>query len=513
VDSDLSDMPYARGARFDPDKGCLPGTREKIIGEIIQWVNSPNAEIVPIFFLSGVAGYGKSAIAHAVARQFHALGRLGSSYCFDLADQANRRPGNLLSTIALDIADLDRQWKNSLCNVVKDNRSLRTTLSVTEQFKNFILEPAKALTTVGPILIVIDGLDESAKGPSRKALLEVLARVASDLPTNFRILITARPDRDIVKAFSDNKWVFCRHLDYINDNDKYSNERDVSLFIETTLSDIPSLESEWPNKHWCRMLLEGSDGLFQWASTACRAIKDGEGGLRETELLTRFCSLTRGLDGLYFEVLSHSFDPNNAVVMSRFKAVMGRILVTMEPLSVSAHSEMYCGSNDTELITQSMGSLLSGVNQDGAPVRALHSSFFDFLTDENRSKSYYVDASRQNWTLTLSTFRVMKELRFNICGLNTSHLRNSDYPDLPARIKKAIGPHLSYSCRFWSAHLVSAAHHPEILGEIWDFLHNRLLYWLEFLSLTKYVNIASSMLQAISEWNQVSQGLYIYEDI
>jgi hypothetical protein len=511
VESDLSDMPYARGARFDPDKGCLPGTRGKIIGEIIQWVNSPNADSVPrIFFLSGVAGYGKSAIAHAVARQFHGLGRLGSSYCFDRADQANRRPGNLLSTIALDIADLDRHWRNSLCNVVKDNRSLRTTLSVTEQFENFILEPAKTLTTVGPILIVIDGLDENAEEPSRKALLEVLGRVAADLPTNFRILITSRPERDIAKAFSDKKCVFCRNLDDIDDNDRYSNECDVSLFIETTLSGIPSLESKWPNKHWCHMLLKGSDGLFQWASTACRAIKDGEGGLRPTELLTSFCSSTRGLDGLYFEVLSQSFNPNNAMVMARFKEVMGRILVTKEPLSVSAHSEMYCGSDDAELvtlITQSMGSLLSGVNQADAPVRALHASFFEFLTDANRSKSYYVDASRQNWNLTLSTFRVMKKgLRFNICGLKTSHLRNSNVLDLPTRIKKAILPHLSYSCRFWSAHLVSTAYDAEILGELRDFLYNYLLYWLEFLSLAKYVNIASSMLRAISEWNQVSQG-------
>jgi hypothetical protein len=34
LDYDLGDMPYAKGVRFDPDKGCLPGTREAIIKEI-----------------------------------------------------------------------------------------------------------------------------------------------------------------------------------------------------------------------------------------------------------------------------------------------------------------------------------------------------------------------------------------------------------------------------------------------------------------------------------------------
>ncbi|KIM79211.1 hypothetical protein PILCRDRAFT_74639, partial [Piloderma croceum F 1598] len=508
VDFDLSDMPYANGARFDPDRGCLPGTRGKIIEEISQWINNSDSDAVPrIFFLSGVAGYGKSAIAHAVARQFDGIGRLGSSYCFDRADQTNRRPSNLLSTIALDIADLDHHWKKSLCNVVKGNRSLRTTLSATEQFKNFILEPAKALTTVGPILIVIDALDESAEKRSRKVLLEVLARMAASIPNNFRILITARPERDIVKAFSDNKYVFCKHLDNI---DKYSNDRDISLFIETTLSGIPGLELTWPNKSWCRMLLTASDGLFQWASTACRAIKGGEGGLRPAELLTRFCSLTHGLDGLYSEVLSQSFDTNNIMVMSRFKAVMGRVLVAKEPLSVSTHSELCCGVYDAELvvlITQSMGSLLSGVNQVDVPVRALHASFFDFLTDENRSKSYYVDPAPQSLGLTLSTFRIMtKQLRFNICDLKTSYLRNSDVPDLAANINTAIPPHLSYSCRFWSDHLVSTAYNTEIINELHNFFHNRLLYWLEVLSLTKHVNIASSMLQGVLKWHQNNNG-------
>ena len=402
-------MPYAEGARFDPDKGCMSTTRKEIIGEISEWVNSPNADKAPcIFFLSGVAGFGKSAIAHAVARQFDQLGRLGLSYCFDHADQANHRPSNLLSTIALDIADLDHQWKRSLGDVVKGSRSLRTTLSATEQFKNFILEPSKALTTIGPIVIVINALDESGAKSYHQTLLQVLAKRASDLPPNFQVLITAHPEADILNTFSDNLYIFCKHMDTI---EKSSNESNISLFIKNQLTDIPSLEIQWPQRRWCRMLLEGSDGLFQWASTACQAIKDSKGGVRPTELLTRFCSLEHGLDGLYSEVLGQTFDANNAMVMSRFKLVMGRILEVKEPLSVSAHSKLCYGDDDTDLvalIVQSMGSLLSGISQTDRPVRALHASFFDFLTDESQSKSYYVDASQQNVSLTLLTFRAMK---------------------------------------------------------------------------------------------------------
>jgi hypothetical protein len=507
MDFDLREMPYAKGARFDPDKGCLLGTRENIIEEIVQWVNSPNGDDTPrIFFLAGVAGSGKSAIAHAIAKLFDEQKRLGSSYCFNRADQVNCRPGNLLSTIALDIADIDLHWKTSLRNTVKGNRSLQTTLSATEQFRNFILEPAKVLTTVGPILVIIDGFDESAEPPSRRALLTVLSKDVSDLPSNFRFFITARPERDIVKAFSGKPHIFCK---YMNAIDELSNKADITLFIETQLSGIRSLELQWPNKNWCHMLTESSGGLFLWASMACRAIAEGTTGLQETELLIRFVSSVDGLDGLYLELLRRAFDEEDDTIVCRFKLVMGRILATKEPLSVSAHSELQGEGEPAklmELILPGLGSLLSGVDQQDILVRPLHASFFDFLTDPKRSKSYFVDLSEHARSLTLSSLRVMKSgLRFNICSLETSHCRNAEVIDLSARIKDSIPPHLSYGCRFWAHHLSATVHDSEILNELRDFLCHRLLYWLEVLSLIGKFNIVSGILLSVRDWNRVSQ--------
>ena len=113
------------------------------------------------------------------------------------------------------------------------------------------------------------------------------------------------------------------------------------------------------------MLLEKSDGLFQWTSMVCRAIKDGEGGILPTELLTRFYNLTNSLDELYLAVLKQSFHLDKAMVMIRFRSVMGRILAIEEPLSISSHSDMFWESDDAELVglvTQSMGALLRGVH-------------------------------------------------------------------------------------------------------------------------------------------------------
>ena len=478
-----------------------------IIKEIVQWVNSPNGDGVPrIFLLSGVAGSGKSAIAHTIAGLFHEQKRLGSSYCFIRADQANRRPDNLLSTITLNIADVDQHWKISLYNIVKGDRSLRTTVSATEQFTKFILEPAMALTTVGPILVVIDALDESAKGQSRKDLLDTLAERVSDLPSNFRILMTTRPEPDIVRAFENNRHTLCKYMDTINEA---SNTADITLFVEKHLSDVSSLEEKWPNKRWCQMLVESSEGLFQWASTACRAIKDPEGMIPETERLSSFVKPSaRGLDALYSEALLQVFHGRDDDAVSRCKSVMGWILAMKEPLSISAHSALR-GDKLVELILPKLGSFFSGVNRQDIPIRPLHASFFEFLTNKNRStEAYYVDPSQQNRSLALSSLRVMKYgLRFNIAGLETSHCRNADVPDLATRIQETIPPPLSYACRFWADHLGATAYDTNILNEVKDFLHYRLLYWLEVLSLIKKVNIASGMLLSVVRWNQVRQNV------
>src|SRR5436189_2214521 len=100
-------MPYAAGAKFNSEKECLPGTRTKIINDITDWVNNPEAPRMCL--LTGVAGSGKSSIANTLAHLFDELGRLGSSFCFDRSHAAERRPDNVFSTIARDLADLDPQ--------------------------------------------------------------------------------------------------------------------------------------------------------------------------------------------------------------------------------------------------------------------------------------------------------------------------------------------------------------------------------------------------------------------
>ena len=74
-------------------------------------------------------------------------------------------------------------------------------------------------------------------------------------------------------------------------------------------------------------------------------------------------------------------------------------------------------------------------------------------------------------------------LRFNICDLTSSFVRNDAVPDLTERIESCIPSHLEYACAYWSHHLCEAPYSPELLIKLSDFAYSRLLFWFEVLSL------------------------------
>jgi hypothetical protein len=503
----LNDIPYARGARYDVDKGCLPGTRRDLIEEIMDWVNSDALDVPRVLLLSGMAGVGKSAIAHSLAQLFDGLGRLGSSYCFDRANQAERRPDNLFSTIARDLAELDPGWKSTLCQVIRGKSALRNTRAPREQFEKFILGPARGLTSIGPILIVIDALDECGDEESRQVILGILANKAADLPSNFRILVTARAERDIMDALGGRPSIISKLMNTVNTT---STTHDIFCFMQTRLGDISDLERKWSNNEWCRLLVERSEGVFQWASTACRFIRgDGESGLDPVEQMDILLSShLNGLDQLYTGILTQKFKTENATRMRRFKSVLGTILMARAPLSRSSLKNLSFGEdshNAVGLIIQPLGSLLSGITDDNLPIRPLHTSVRDFLTDEDRAGIFYINVSAHHQNFVSSCFRVMTtELRFNICGIKTSYMRNDELKSHHLLDESAITAHLSYACRFWTDHLLSTTFDKDISDQVREFLHTWLLYWLEVLSVMKAINIAPKALQLIAEWSKVT---------
>jgi AAA ATPase domain len=506
----IRDLPYKGGWRFGDEKRCLEGTREDFLSHIVQWVENPNSKCGLV--LLGQAGTGKSSIAHEVARRFHNR-CLGSYFAFLRRENPKYDAYQLFTTLARDLSDQHPTFKRALGKVIKDNSALRGSRDYRTLFEHLLLEPLSTLSLPGPILIVIDALDESGDTNSKFGLHTFLAQHLVDLPSNFRVLVTSRPEDGIEPAFINASSV---ETLYMNDVKLASKtEQDISVYLQKELP--PDVFKEHGIK-----LAKASEGLFQWAAVASGFINGGPASLglgmkkRVQHLLGQPRSLNGEglLDNLYEEVLKEYFRTDGA--QSLFRSIMGQLFAASEPLSIESlialrrHAPVDDPEDSEPVvgILRHLGSLLSNVTSfdQTHPIVPLHTSFRDFLTNKT-SNVFYVDLADAHHQLAHACLGLMLgDLKFNICKLESSFLANSDVPDMDSRLARYISPALSYACIFWSIHLEHVAFKHDLFVKLQSLLETKFLFWLEVLSLKSRVGLALPALSSLSIWLQREVG-------
>src|ERR1700761_5025177 len=267
LNAKIREIPYGTGPRFMPEKGCLPGTRTAFLDFITNWVNDPGSERTLVLF--GQAGTGKSSIAHEISRRFNEMHRLTSSFIFLRKEQSKHEAYHLFTTLARDLSDRYPSFKSALGRVVKDNSSLRVgTRDYETLFQSLILEPLRDLHIVGPILVVVDALDESGNATGRTGLHTFLAKNLFRLPSNFRVLITSRPEDGIERALVGAPSVRIRHM------------TDAELAATTHDDILVYLKERLPPdefRNYGDGLAVKAEGLFQWAAVASQFIRHPPG--------------------------------------------------------------------------------------------------------------------------------------------------------------------------------------------------------------------------------------------
>ncbi|KAI0346188.1 WD40 repeat-like protein [Trametopsis cervina] len=514
----LDDMRYAEGAGCVPEKRCLEGTRirllDSISGDLHGAITEKSQGSERILLLTGVAGSGKSAVAHEIAHRFKSLHRLGASFCFSASHQAERSVDRFLSTIARSFAEVDSGWRNALVETIKSDKDLRTTRSPRQQLEEFILKPAQKLQFVGPIIVVIDALDEVAD-EERKPLLDCLSRLATDttLPDNIRFFITSRPDPTILNVLYGKAHI--QHMDILSANA----EGDIHRFIEHELLATPlDAEEDTIRSEWVPYLVEQAENSFQWAYTSCEFIKSDIPGLSaEERYLMLRTQQYRGLESLYEAIMNKVITAGNVLKDEAFELelreklcrVLGLIVTAYEPLPWSAWVDLLGGNSEdvktAGKILPYLGPLFRGVSvsdrENNRSIQPAHTSLRDYLTEGARNQRFRVDTLAAHVKLVNACLRTMEtQLRFNICGLETSHRANKDVLDLPQRIQQNISPALLYGCRFWNSHLTAAPHKQFPLDALFSFLKQRLLFWLEAMSLLRMVGFASEGIKEVRKW-------------
>jgi hypothetical protein len=487
---------------------CMDGTRQDIFARIDAWAADPGAP--NILWIKGYPGIGKSAIASSLVERLRLSRRLGSSFFFRRERSAIMTPNALWRVIAYDLARQYTSIRRHLAAALEADETIINAVNINKLFRQLIQEPLMASKEI-PVdrlpIIVIDALDEcggldGSHSDDRKNLMKTLESW-SRLLGGYKLVVTSRGEHDVERLFSTTS--HCLIEICAGEVVASQSSGDVRAFFEDQFRQIAAqytrfLPADWPGSETILDLTTRAAGLFIWAKTVVRFVTRGEPDEQLRKILEG--SGTDGMASLYSWILNTSFPDPSEDFLQSFYSLVGGIILTKAPLTTTSVLHLFSIKGSIlEYICNGLQSVMD--SQD--ILRINHQSFVDFLLDPNKCPpKFIIERKRESRNLTFACLNTMgNNLRFNICDLDTSYLRNAEVADLESRVEGLISPHLSYSCRFWASYLLETAFDDEIFTLLQKFMLSQFLFWLEVLSVTKLVNIASGMLRILADWIRV----------
>ena len=528
----LDTLPRAEGACFNSaelehERLCLPGTRTKILDLIEQWTVNPQGE--RIFWLSGMAGTGKSAIARTLAHSFSEKKQLGASFFFSRGRGDRGNASKFFTSIAYQLAMFDAD--NGLLA-----RSIRKAIdqcpdifkrAKRDQWKHLIQEPLSQLKshcTNGFVLVlVIDALDECEDDKDVQLILRILCESKGFERIQFRVFVTGRPRISVRDAFLD---IAYQGL-VLHDIEQYIVQEDLRTFFGHELGILQRkrrLTGDFLGDGVIDVLVQRAGELFIYAATICLFIAERKHPpprerlniVLQKRAFTQ--SPEKNLDQLYLQILREAVPTtdsaqDNTMFCSHIKVIVGSIVSLFSSLSVKSLAALLVETPESlEHTLGDLWSVLKVPQTANDTISLIHPSFRDFLLDRQRCDDldFQVDSAEAHLLLFKHSLSLMvSSLRRDICDLRLpgSLIMEMD----PQKIREHIPPELEYACTSWVRHLesnVQAANNDilgyDVLDTIRHFLEQKALYWLEALSLLGKMQESVLMLSTLQTIVQVS---------
>ncbi|EGN94359.1 hypothetical protein SERLA73DRAFT_162987 [Serpula lacrymans var. lacrymans S7.3] len=322
---------HLRSVRMDASSRseCLSGTRQDDLAFITEWLITPSDD-QKILWMHGLAGAGKSTISATIADD----------------------PAAVIRTLAYQLASFHKSIRSAMSAVIESDSRI-SEAPLRRQFEALLLEPLQSIADMsaeGPIVIVIDALDECGDSRSRQDLLPLLFREFSKFPAAFRNWTSRHLRTQLTYDYTSIiKWCM------------YANATECSIWPRTG-QEMKKMEE----------LAMRSAGLFIWTSVAANFILEGHNPDEQLEILLQARSHERAevaLDALYSTALDTSGKWDSEHFLADFHAIMGAILVGRIPMTDSMQDLKFniCNLETSHLSNEGIHDLAERLKENISP--------------------------------------------------------------------------------------------------------------------------------------------------
>lgn len=229
---------------------CLPNTSTTSLEGIITWILDSDPSAPPFYWLHGLAGTGKTTLAHTICEvsRNRCLSLVGSSFFFSGRGEAElRNPRIVFPTLAYQLARFNNEFSARITAALEQVPNA-PYMSLEQQLRKLIVEPLSGLSRDPDRVVVIlfDAFDE-CENSGAKEILRVLVAAIPRLPFFIKIFITSRAEVHIRSVLAPASGIAISALHNIEKTDTRS---DIRLRLQSSLQALPkekdiSLPADW----------------------------------------------------------------------------------------------------------------------------------------------------------------------------------------------------------------------------------------------------------------------------
>ncbi|KAF8989359.1 hypothetical protein BDQ17DRAFT_1373308 [Cyathus striatus] len=373
------------GERYDVPK-CHPGTRDKVLDEIVSWINNPNQD-PRTMWLHGPAGAGKSE------------DKLAASFFFSRHNSDRNTCRSLVATIVYQLALYVTDFKRHLADALQNNGSAIWSMSLEWQIQKLITEPLMKVVhkypTIAGKCLIIDGLDECVEYNMQKEVVSLLS-----------VLIVSRPDLYIRQEFKQAPTGSFIPFN-LNEKDKFN---DIKLHHPLR----HGMNSNWPSNEELEQIVNRSSKQFIYAATVLRFVENPRSNPRKSlERVTNINSIGTNnpfaeLDNFYLSILYNATRDNEVYqkLLLIFEALLFFRGVKVPQL---LDDFLHMGGDIMSILIDVHSILKIPENPARNEITFYHASFTEFLRDSRRSGKFFIDEALAHLHLSEYCVKCLKE--------------------------------------------------------------------------------------------------------